>query len=243
MRLTVFGFAGSYPRADSPCSSYLLEANGFRLLVDLGNGALSVLQRHIGIHDVDAVLVSHLHSDHWADLAPYAVAWRYAPEPPDRTLPVYGPAATAERLAAVQDGEPEEFDIRPLRPGKLEIGPFALRTAVVDHPVETYACRFENAGRALTYSADTGPCGELVDLARGADAFLCEASFVDDPANTPHLHMSGRDAGEHAARAEVGRLLLTHLVAWNDDVRVHQEAAAAFAGRVDRVASGATYEI
>ena len=243
MKLTVLGFAGSYPRPDSPCSSYLLEADGYRLVLDLGNGALSVLQRHCGLYDIDAVVLSHLHADHWADVGPYLVAWQHAPEPPARTLPVYGPAELTARLRAVYDAEPTGWDVHTLRAGTLSIGPFRLHAEQVDHPVETYGMRVEHGGRALTYSADTGPCAELVGLASGADTLLCEASYVDRPGNAPHLHLSGRQAGEHADRAGAGRLLLTHLVAWNDDARVEAEAAAAFAGPVERVSSGAAYEI
>jgi ribonuclease BN (tRNA processing enzyme) len=100
--------------------------------------------------------------------------------------------------------------------------------------------RLEAGGRSLVYSGDTGECDDLVELARGADVFLCEASWTDSPDNPPGIHLSGRQAGEHAARAQVGRLLVTHLIAWSDVDAVVSEARAAFGGPVERAACGAT---
>ena len=95
MRLTVIGCAGSFPGPDSPASCYLVEADGFRMLLDLGNGALGVLQRHAGLYDIDAICLSHLHGDHCLDMSSYWVARTYAPGGPKPPVPVYGPAGTA----------------------------------------------------------------------------------------------------------------------------------------------------
>ncbi len=243
MRLTVLGCAGSFPGPDSPCSSYLVETDGFRLLVDLGSGALSALQRHIGLYDVDAVVLSHLHPDHWFDLCPYMVARQYGGGQPLPPLPVYSPPGLTERLTMAYDQPPDVYDIRPLTAGRLQIGPVAVHVQRVNHPVETYGLRIEHGGRVLTYSADTGPCDALVDLARDADVLLCEASFVSGPGNTRDLHLTGAQAGEHATRAGVGRLLLTHLVAWNDVEQVRAEAAATFTGDLALARPGGVYEI
>ena len=102
MRLTVIGCAGSFPGPDSPASAYLVEADGFRMLLDLGNGALGGLQRHAGLFDIDAICLSHLHGDHCLDMAAYWVARTYAPDGPRPRIPVYGPAGTAGRLASAQ---------------------------------------------------------------------------------------------------------------------------------------------
>jgi ribonuclease BN (tRNA processing enzyme) len=97
------------------------------------------------------------------------------------------------------------------------------------HPVEAYAVRVEAAGRSLTYSGDTAPTDALVALARDTDVLLCEASFLDGE-GPPGLHLTGREAGEHAAKAGAGRLLVTHVPPWVDADRVAAEAAAAFPG-------------
>jgi ribonuclease BN (tRNA processing enzyme) len=249
MRLTVLGCAGSFPSADSACSAYLVEADGFGLLVDFGSGSLSALQRYADLQRIDAILLSHLHSDHILDACHYVVVRRYAPDGPYPRLPLYGPAGVRRRLMAAYGSPDEEplddvYDFRTLTPGSFPIGPFAVTVERVNHPVETFGVRIEHAGRSLAYSADTAPCDALVRLAQRADAFLCEASYVDGEDNPPDLHLTGREAGEAAAKADVGRLLLTHLVsAWGDPVATRQAAEATFPGPVDLVRPGDRYEI
>ncbi|AXI77729.1 MBL fold metallo-hydrolase [Peterkaempfera bronchialis] len=248
MDLTVVGCSGSFPSPDSPCSCYLVEADGFRVVIDLGNGALGALQKYCGLYDVDAVLLSHLHADHCIDMCAYWVARNYrvggCPDP----LPVYGPQGTAERLARAYDmdeqpGMKEVFDFRTLTPGSFELGPFRITAAPVAHPVEAYGFRLVHGGRSLVYSGDTGRCPELTDLARGADLFLCEASFTDGKEEIPDLHLNGREAGECAADAGVGRLVLTHIPPWTDTERNVSDARAAFGGPVEAARAGAVYRV
>jgi ribonuclease BN (tRNA processing enzyme) len=247
VKLTVLGCAGSFPSADSGCSSYLVEAAGYRLILDLGNGSLSALQRHIGLYDVDAVVLTHLHPDHWIDLCQYLVARKYARHRAVPVLPVYAPAGAADRVGAAygEKGAADGvFDFRTLNEGSFDLGPLRVTTHVVNHPVETYAVRVEHGGRTLVYSSDTAESDALVELARGADSFLCEASFLESQVNVPGLHLTGRGAGEHAARAGVGRLLLTHLVpAWGDEAQTIAEARSAYDGPIEVVHSDAVYEI
>lgn len=229
------GCAGSFPGRDSAASCYLVVADGFRMLLDLGNGSIGPLQRYAGLDQIDAICLSHLHADHCIDMCAYHVFRTYHPKGPLGKIPVYGPQGTADRLdrvaftdtgRSIADG----FDVRTLAPGRMEIGPFAVTLDHVNHPVETFGFRIEHAGRVITYSADTGPSDPLVALASGADVLLCEASFTDGPGLPADLHLTAAQAGEHAARAGVGRLVLTHLVAWNDPDRSLAEASARFAG-------------
>jgi ribonuclease BN (tRNA processing enzyme) len=246
MRLTVLGCAGSFPGPDSPCSSYLVEADGFRLLLDLGAGALSGLQRYASLTSVDAIMLSHLHADHILDACNYVVVRRYAPDGPYPTLPVYGPAGTAARLAAAYGEGPldDVYEFHELRPGSLSVGPFTVTVDRMNHPVDTYGMRVEHGGRVLAYSADTAPCEALLRLAQGADLFLCEASYPDGEQNPPDLHLTGREAGEAATKAGVGRLVLTHLVAaWCSETNVVDSASAAFAGPVEVARVGARFEV
>jgi ribonuclease BN (tRNA processing enzyme) len=217
-------------------------------MLDAGNNAIGALQACGGLLDLDAVLLSHLHADHCIDLVAYAYARRYHPLGMPPPLPVYGPVGTRERLVAAFDHPPvdglrETYDFRTVTPGRLEIGPFTVELARVAHPIEAYGVRLTAGGRTLTYSGDTGPCQDLVTLARGSDAFLCEASWHDDVANPPGVHMSGREAGEHADLAGVGRLLLTHLVPWSDPKRTMSEATEGFAGDTVLVRGLENYDI
>ncbi len=247
MRLTIVGCSGSAPGPDGPASAYLVEQDGFRLLLDLGSGAFGALQRYVDPARVDAVVLSHLHADHCLDLTAMVVHRRHvvAGLPP---LPVLGPAGTGGRLAlaydpAAPDGLRDVFDVRTVAPGERELGPFRLRFARVAHPVPTHAVRVSAGGRDVVYSGDTGPSDALVGLAAGADVLLCEASFADTDPRPPDLHLTGREAGEHAARAGVGRLLVTHVPPWADAPAIAAEAAAAFPGPSSPVRPGDTYEL
>jgi len=248
VKLTVIGCSGSFPGPKSPASCYLVEAEGYRLLLDIGNGALGALQRHIGVYDVDAVLLSHLHADHCLDLCSYYVARRHRPGGPPPRIPVYGPKGTADRLARAYDlpldpGMTGEFSFHTYVDGAFELGPFRITTGQVVHPVEAYGLRVECEGRVLAYSGDTAPCEGLVRIAKGADTFLCEASFHDGRDTVADVHLNGREAAEHAARAEVQRLLLTHLPPWNDPQRTLAEAAPAYDGPTELARPGVTYGV
>jgi ribonuclease BN (tRNA processing enzyme) len=242
MRLTVIGCSGSFPGPDSPASCYLLEAEGFRLVIDMGNGALGVLQRHAELFGIDAICVSHLHADHCVDLISYWVAREYAPGGPRPPIPVYGPPGTAARVAGLGDqDEPAiraRFGVRDLDTRSHEIGPFRVSTEHMNHPVETFGFRVEHAGWTVAYSADTGETDALVRLARGADVLLSEASFQGGQDNPPNLHLTGRQAGEYAARAGVGQLVLTHLTPWYDRERSLAEAAGSYRGPLSAATSG-----
>ncbi|HEX2771973.1 MAG TPA: MBL fold metallo-hydrolase [Micromonosporaceae bacterium] len=248
MRLTVLGCAGSFPGPESACSAYLVEAAGFRLLIDFGSGSLSALQRYAGLHAIDAILLTHLHGDHMLDACLYVVVRRYAPGGPLTGLPVYAPAGASERIAAAYSAEEGPVDdvytFYGLQPGTFPLGPFTVTVDQVNHPVETYGVRLEHDGRVLCYSSDTAPCETLLRLAQGADVFLCEASYLEGPDNPPDLHLTGREAGEAATKAGVGRLLLTHLIAaWGSEAATQDEAESTFAGPVEIVRPGARYEI
>ena len=202
MQLTVVGCSGSIPGPDNPASCYLLEADGFRLVVDMGSGALGALQRYTGLDQVDAVVLSHLHADHFIDMCSFWVARTYWSGDPLPRIPVYGPADTAQRLARAND-DPDitgTFDVATLTPGRRQIGPFAVTAGHVAHPVEAFAFRFEHGGQVLTYSGDTGESPVLIELARSADILLCEAGFLDEPGLPPSLHLTGRQAGRSGLR-------------------------------------------
>ena len=252
MKLTIVGMSGSYPGPDSAASCYLVEQEHdgrvFRVLLDLGSGALGALQRHVDLDQVDAVLLSHLHADHCLDLCGYYVVRKYGAGAPLPRIPVYGPEGAADRMARAYDLEPspgmnEEFEFRTFPEGPFSVGPFVVRTARVSHPVPAYALRLEADGSALAYSGDTGVCDALVDIAEGADLMLCEASFVEAPDNPPDLHLTGRQAGEHAARAGVRRLVLTHIPPHIETKLVFRESERVFAGDLDVAGAGASYTV
>lgn len=261
--LTVVGCSGSFPSPDSPASCYLVEvpragapdARPLRLLLDLGNGALGPLQRLVDLHELDAVLLSHLHPDHFLDACGLYVALKYDPvRAQERRLPVFGPPGTLDRLlqAYGSDGTHLDavYDVREWSAGRpVELaGPRGGTVAQVtpyrvNHPVESYGLRIETAGAVLAYTGDTDSCPALLDLARGADLLLAEASFQEDRDTVRDVHLTGLRAGKAAAEAQARRLLLTHLPVWTDPAVVHDEAAAVFDGPLEVVAQGRRYEV
>jgi len=237
MKLTVVGCAGSYPNGTSAASSYLVEHDGFAMLMDLGSGALGPLHDYCDPADVNAVLISHLHADHFLDMCPLFVARRYRPQGIPPQLPVFGPAGTLARLQAAygSDHEPmltEVFDVHEFPAIAFEVGPFTVTATRVEHPVECYALRVSAAGRSLVYSGDTALCPALVDAAAQADVALFEASFRDGDDNPPSLHMTASEAATAAAQAGAGKLVLTHMVAWHDNSEAEALAAKVFDGEV-----------
>ncbi|WP_424184670.1 MBL fold metallo-hydrolase [Actinokineospora sp. G85] len=256
MLLTVLGCSGSVPGPGAPASGYLLEAEGFLLGIELGNGTFSELQSRRDPFELDALLFSHLHADHCSDFSALSVYRRYHPrptiDPRANKLPVHAPAEAPTRFSA-QYGTDEAdravtnlsdvFDFQALRVGEFQIGPFEVVAAAAAHPCESFSFRISHGGRSFAYTGDTDVFDGLADLVRGVDVLMAEASWTHGGAVIPNLHMSGRDAGEVATEAGVGRLLLTHIPPWTDSSAVLAEARAAFRGDVVLVRQGASYEV
>lgn len=256
MKLTIIGCSGSVPGPAAPAPCYLVEAEGFRLVLDLGNGALAALQARMSAFDIDALAFSHLHPDHCADFSALAVLRQYHPTPPyppkERRLPVHGPSDAARRFAAQYAPNERErlgtdfstvFDFHPLTGETVQIGPLKVTSALVTHPCEAYGFRVEHNGRSLVYSGDTAPCAALDGLSAGVDLLLAEATWIDLPTWPADMHMSGRQAGQTAGRAGVGRLMLTHIAPWTDPQAVLAEARGEFDGEVLLAEQGRTYEV
>ena len=256
MRLTIVGCSGSYPGPDSAASCYLLEAEHdgrtWRILLDLGNGALGQLHRYLDPLDIDAVFLSHLHADHCLDLCGYYVMRKYHPTGAQPRIPVWGPAGTAERMAKAYDlptdpGMTEEFDFSEYDSraagAPVEVGPFRVEAHPVVHPVAAYALKVTAGGRTLVYSGDTGPCPALDEAATDAHLLLAEASFRSGDDNPPDLHMTGADCGRTASKAGVERLVLTHIPPWYDAADAEAEARAEWSGQVELARAGATYDL
>lgn len=245
------------PGPDSASSCYLVEHEGFRLVLDLGSGSLGALQNFVSLDDIDAILISHQHADHCIDLVPFLVAKKWNPATScDRTL-VIGPAALGPRLVAAYDwpaggdGASDAWsdsiaidDLLHLQqPSDGTLGPFTLTWGVASHPGESWSMRLTAAGRSLVYSGDTGPTAALVDLARGADVALFEAGWPAGSDPGRGLHLTPAEAGEHARAAEVDRLIVTHVPPWASRDKAVAEAQEAFGRRVELAMPGAVFEI
>jgi ribonuclease BN (tRNA processing enzyme) len=242
MRLTVLGGCGAWPAAGSACSGYLVEHDGFRLLLDPGYATLPRMLEILDAADLDAVLVSHGHPDHCADLNPLLRARALRDERAAPALPVYAPSgALGPVLALDRPGMLDDaIRLAEFTPGdRLTVGPFGVRSWLLPHSRPNAGLRLEADGECLAYTGDTGPSPDLVPLARGADMLLAEASYPwRVPADMERYLSSARQAGQVAGQAGAGRLILTHLMPGISHEESVRAAADGYAGPVSVAAPG-----
>jgi ribonuclease BN (tRNA processing enzyme) len=236
VRLTVLGGCGAWPRAGQACGGYLVEQDGFRLLLDPGYAIVPRLLELLPAHQVDAVYVSHGHPDHCADLNPLLRA-RVFVDDPAPPLPVFAPPGALDAVLALD--RPGVLDsaytLHEFAPGaSLEIGPFRTETRLLPHTWLNAGIRLAAGGRVLAYTGDTGPSPDIVALARGADVLLADASYPDEvPVDMRGRLGSAGAAGRYARDAGVGRLVLAHLMPDTDPDKARAAAAVAFDGPIE----------
>ena len=208
------------PRPGSACSSYLVRTSAAAVLFDLGPGAVGKLQLAIDPAGLDAIVISHMHADHFLDLIPLHYGLKYGPVPAERRVPLWVPpdggAVLADLANLVGHGaHPHFFDdvyaVREYDPAQpLEIGDLRLRFCSTRHYIPAFAVRADSDGASITYSADTAPCDAVIQHARESSIFLCEASLGLGTEEGERGHSSAEEAGEMAQRARVRRLIVTH---------------------------------
>ena len=253
MELIVLGAAPAYTdRSGSASSSYLVRHGDSALLLDLGEGAFANLASTLEPSTLTAVLVSHLHPDHFIDLVPLRHYLRYEFDPP-RRVRVLGPAGLGDRLDALH-AHPgfaaASLDGAPLAAGTQRIGPFEVEARLVHHTEESYAFRVSVAGTpgtpagpGLVYSGDCGRADDLVPLIRPGDTLLSEASFGAGVVPAGAEHLTAADAAHAATAGGAARLLLTHIQMGYDRAEALAAAQSAFAGPIQLVTEGDRFEI
>lgn len=246
LSVTVLGASGTYPAPDTACSGYLLRTATTNVWVDCGSGTLANLQRHIGLGDLDGIVCSHEHPDHWVDLPIALNAIRFGLGLVEARIPLYWTEGTANMFTVVRTRPPEPTLLPTIvdETSRVTIGDLDFRFSRTDHPVETLAMRVEAGARSIVYSADTGSDWDMSVLTgpagSGIGLALVEATLNESDADQV-AHLTGRQAGSQATRAGVARLVLTHLAPGVDPADRIVEAAATFDGPISVATTGEIY--
>jgi ribonuclease BN (tRNA processing enzyme) len=251
----VLGSCGAWPEPNRACSGFLLEHNGFRVVLDLGHGTLPRLLAHCpdGAAAVDAVVITHEHSDHCVDLnGLFRARYFVAAQAKLPKIPLYCTAGVLDRVGHLEPSGSllETFDVREF-PRHEQVGPFRLDSTPLPHFVPNFGVRLTAPGLTVAYTGDTGPDGALASLGEDADLYIVEASHAEppaeppagQPADRPRSQLSAREAGEWARRAGARRLMLTHF--WPGSDREASVAAAAerFDGEIIAAGEDLTVEL
>ncbi len=262
MRVTVLGKSPSWQDAAGACSGYLVQEGDFRLLLDCGNGVFSKLRRICNYVDVDAVLISHLHADHFLDLVPFSYALSYAPR--QQPVPVAGWPGTdtpARPELYVPHGGPEifrrivgcwgsddlidnAFSLHEYGAAdELELGPLRARFCEVPHFTLTHAVELSCNGSRFTFGADCRPNADLVRFARDTDVLMIEATLPRPERDGVRGHLTPREAGQHGREAAARRLVLTHYSDEMDPEWARAEAVESYGGPVELAGEGESYTV
>ncbi len=219
MRLTVFGTATARPVAEAAASGILVQTPTTAVLFDIGSGIASRLEASIGAANLNGLVVGHMHADHWIDIAPlrYRFAWG---EPTPNPLPVYLPPGGKDRLdhlAIVMSERPgffeAAFDVREYANAEaFQIGDMTIKPHPVGHYVPAWSMEITGpAGERVIYAGDMGPSDVVVELARGAELLILEATLhTDEFDDLKRGHLTAEEAVDHAVRSGVPRAILVH---------------------------------
>lgn len=229
----MIGQWGGYPKANEASSGYLVEHDGFKLLIDCGSAVLSKLQTYIAAEELDAVILSHYHPDHVADIGvlQHALLISKYMNQGGSNLPIFGhrqdeaafETLTYKDITTGVAYHPEQT---------LHIGPFEIDFLQTKHPVPCFAMRVEAGGQVLVYTADSAYLNAFDKFSENADVLLCECNFYKGMDGAAAGHMTSEEAGSLAKKSNVGKLILTHLPHFGDHEQLKAEAAEQFPGDI-----------
>ncbi|CEG29620.1 MBL fold metallo-hydrolase [Bacillus sp. B-jedd] len=233
MKLTIIGQWGGYPKKNGASTGYLLEQDGYKLLIDCGSGVLAKMQNVVQPEELDAVILSHYHPDHVADISVlyHARLIQGFLKGKLPVLPIYGHKEDdAEFRKLTHDGVTKGFAYKP--GAALQIGPFDITFLKTVHPVPCYAMRFEAGGKSIVYTADSAFKEEFIPFSKNADVLLCECNFYAHQSGQGAGHMTSTEAGRFARRSEAGQLILTHLPHYGELNNLVEEASKEYSGKI-----------
>ena len=238
----MLGCSGTHSSATNGCSSYLVQTAGANVLLDAGPGCSIELQRHLALDELDAIVLSHEHPDHWTEMPTLYHAFCFTLT---KRIAVYGTKGTRDRLlGASPEACDDAFDWTVIdEDSELEIADQSWTFSLTDHPVETLASRVESGGVSLAYSADTGPDWSPERFGQPIDLMVYEASLTVDLEPNGIPHVSGREAAIRATAAGVQQLVLTHVPPGHDPNIRRQDAEKEFLGSIELAEPGRTFVV
>lgn len=242
MKCTVIGFWGGFPAEGGATSSYLVEKDNFSLVIDMGSGALSTLQKYRHVMDIDAVVLSHYHHDHIADIGVLQYAWlvhSYIREDKE-ILPIYGHMENKDKFESLTHQCTEGIAYDPNK--ELKVGPFTISFLKTNHPVPCYGMRITDGEDVIVYTADTTYKEEWIEFARDADLLITDCNFYENQDGAAAGHMNSKEGATIARNANVGELLLSHLPQYGDTNDLVVEAGNYFSGKIELAKTGLVWE-
>lgn len=243
MKLTIVGYWGGYPAEGGATSGYLLQHNGFNLLIDCGSAVISNLQKYIRIEDLNSVIISHYHYDHVADIGPLQYACLIKSKLGQISVPlnIYGHPYDEEGIKKLEMA-PYTKAVSYCGYESITVGPFIINFIKTKHPVICFGMRISAGDKDIVYTADGSLSQELIDFSRDADLLMCECNFYPGQDGSAPGHMNSTNAAITAEKAAVKKLLLTHLPHYGDHNELLADARSHFSGEVEMAKSGWTWE-
>ncbi|MFD1929292.1 MBL fold metallo-hydrolase [Sporosarcina siberiensis] len=244
MKIIPIGIWGGYPKANEATSSFLIEHEGFHCLIDCGSGVLSSVQNYLPLEKIDAVVISHYHADHIADIGSlqYSRLIQFYLNNPSPVLPIYGHRQDEENFAKLSYKE-RTIGVEITEDETVEIGPFTVSFCRTIHPAYCLAMKFTVGEKTVVLTADTEWRDELVDFSRKADLLISEANLFEEHIGVAPGHMGGSEAGKLAAEANVKQLMLTHLPLHGNVEEILEAAIQEYKGSAELAVAGKEYTI
>ncbi|RBW69301.1 MBL fold metallo-hydrolase [Bacillus taeanensis] len=243
MKVTILGQWGGFPKVNGASSGYLFQHEGFNLLVDCGSAVLSKVQNYIEVEELDAVILSHYHPDHIADIGPlqHGRLVKHHLGKKQINLPIYG--HTFNQLEFSRLTYKTFTRGVPYNPDEpLKVGPFTITFMKTKHPVDCYAMRITDGYSTVVYTADSSYLASFISFSKDADLFLCECNLYADMDGTEMGHMNSTDAAAIAASSNVKNLVLTHLPHFGELKELVNDAKRSFSGEVQLAEEGWVWE-
>jgi len=242
LSLTILGCSGSYAAAGEACSGYLVRSGQTSIWVDCGPGTLSTLQQHIALDQLDAILVSHHHPDHCAELPVVYNAYKYFTSVSSIKVISTSDVRRVTDAFQPEGNSSDVFDWEIVADSSVcEVGDISVSFSRTDHPVETLAMRFSCGSESIVYTADTGKNWSVSELGFGANIVLGEGTLLDQNADSSIPHISCGHLASEANEAKAHRLIVTHVPPGSDPAKHLEEAAAVFDGQVELATAGRTF--